>query len=103
MTKWRKKTCQRGAAAACFAAGLMVVSMPVIGDDAYQLRALLQPSDAVLRAERLGRITIYDGLDNDTVELALNRQFDRIENMMFVRIRHPLPDGDYDAEEDGCD
>ena len=46
---------------------------------------------------------IYDGLDNNTIERALDKHFDRIDNMMFVRIHHVDDDGeDYD-EDDGCD
>ncbi len=46
---------------------------------------------------------IYDSLDNETVELAMNEQFDRIENMMFVRTQYIQEDGEYEVEDDGCD
>ena len=45
---------------------------------------------------------IYDQMENETVELALNQQFDRIENMMFVRTRYVQEDGSIDQEDD-CD
>ena len=33
----------------------------------------------------------------------MDEQFDRIENMMFVRTRYIQPDGEIEVEEDGCD
>ena len=63
---------------------------------------LLNPSEAVLRAESNGRVTIYDGLDDRVVDRALDTQFERIDSMMFVRTRESLPDGSIEVE-DGCD
>ncbi len=71
--------------------------------DQYQYEVLLNPSQDMLRAEDKGRSMIYDGLENETVELAMTSQFNRIENMMFVRTRYIQPDGDIEVEEDGCD
>ena len=45
---------------------------------------------------------IYDGLDEEVVERALDEQFDRIEHMMFTRIHHAGPDGTVSVEDDGC-
>jgi len=45
---------------------------------------------------------IYDELDEEDVERALDEQFDRIEHMMFTRIRHTEPDGAVSVEDDGC-
>ncbi len=44
---------------------------------------------------------IYDGLKEKTVHLAMNQQFDRIENMMFVNTRYINQDGEEAA--DDCD
>lgn len=71
--------------------------------DEYQYKVLLNPSQDILHAEENGRIMIYDGIENEIVETALNSQFDRIENMMFVRTRYIQPDGEIEVEEDGCD
>lgn len=71
-----------------------------IGD--YQGNALLSPSSYQLKAESKGRVMIYDQMDNETVELALNTQFDRIDSMMFVRTQYLQKDGTIE-EEDDCD
>jgi hypothetical protein len=73
-------------------------------NDGFQYNALFNPSPAQLKAEDRGRVMIYDGLDNAVVERALDEQFDRIEHMMFVRIRQSTPDDDdeYIIEDDGC-
>jgi hypothetical protein len=80
-------------------------SQPVVaGDtfDQYYRNILLNPSKSLLLAEDRGRITIYDGLDAELVDRAMDEQFERIENMMFVGIRHTLPDGSVEADDD-CD
>ena len=69
----------------------------ITGDD-----ILFNPSESMLRAEARGRVTIYDSLDSEVVDRALDEQFSRIENMMFVGIRHTLPDGSVEADDD-CD
>ncbi len=71
--------------------------------DRYQYRVLFNPGSEILQAEQRGRIMIYDGLENELVERALNEQFGRIENMMFVRTRLEQPDGSFEVENDGCD
>lgn len=64
--------------------------------------ALFNPSESLLVAEVSGRVMIYDGLKNETVERALDQQFDRIESMMFVRTLVAQEDGSVQAEDD-CD
>ena len=68
--------------------------------DSYQQNVLLNPSTAQLNAEARGRVMIYDQLDNDTVELAMNTQFDRIGSMMFVRTRFVKADGSIEEDND---
>jgi hypothetical protein len=70
--------------------------------DSYQERVLFSPSPEILQAEANGRIMIYDGLKNETVETALDNQFDRIENMMFVGTVYVQENGEYEVEDD-CD
>ena len=80
-------------------------NQPVVaGDtfDQYYRNILLNPSKSLLLAEDRGRVTIYDGLDAELVDHAMDEQFERIENMMFVGIRHTLPDGSVEADDD-CD
>lgn len=80
---------------------LLIASSSVYANS-YQQNILFSPSESILLAEAKGRIMIYDGLKNETVELAMNEQFGRIENMMFVNIEYELEDGVYEAEEDEC-
>jgi len=85
------------------AACVLLSPIPLLAADDYQDTVLFSPSPGILLAEAKGRIMIYDGLENETVELAMSEQFNRIENMMFVRTQYIQEDGDYEVEEDGCD
>ena len=82
---------------------LVLASMPAQAIDNYQYKTLFMPSDYTLKAEAKGRIMIYDGLTSKTIDKAMDEKFDRIENMMFVRIIHEQDDGEYYVEDDGCD
>ena len=81
---------------------------PAAGEDnpeaagMYTRNLLFNPSESLLEAESRGRITIYDSIDDSEVEDALDTQFGRIENMMFVRIRRTLDNGGVD-ESDDCE
>jgi hypothetical protein len=84
-----------------------MLSPPVMAEGAnerFQYNALFNPTTGQLTAEARGRVMIYDGLDNKAVERALNEHFDRIEHMMFVRIKQNSSDDDDadSAEDDGC-
>lgn len=81
---------------------LVFGSTPAFANDSYQLKMLFTPSSSMLKAEARGRIMIYDGLDIETVNRAMNEQFDRIDNMMFVRIHHTHDDEEQLVEDDGC-
>lgn len=50
----------------------------------WQIQRLMQPSPRELQKERSGGVYIYDRLTQKEVDTALDRQFDRIQNMMFV-------------------
>ena len=82
---------------------LMPLSTTAGAENDFQHNALFSPSKAQLRAEARGRVMIYDGLDNEVVDRAIDEQFGRVEHMMFVRIRHAQPDGEVSFEDDGCD
>ncbi len=81
---------------------LVLGSTSTFADDSYQHKMLFSPSNSMLMAEARGRIMIYDGLDSTTVNSAMNEQFDRIDNMMFVRIHYPQENGEQVVEDDGC-
>ncbi len=68
----------------------------------WQTRRLLEPSATQQHAETRGSVYIYDGLHEDTVDRALDGQFGRIQNMMFVGVRHTTVAGDEFADDD-CD
>lgn len=70
--------------------------------DSYSSNILRNPSPPVLLAESRGRVTVYDGLDNQVVEEALDTQFNRIQSMMFVNTRYQEVDGSV-TEDDDCD
>ena len=75
---------------------------PVTAGQGWQERRLLAPSAAQQRMEEKDRVYIYDGLHEDTVDRALDTQFERVQNMMFVGVRHTTVDGEEYADDD-CD
>jgi len=82
---------------------LLIASSSASAYDSYQEKVLFTPSEGILQAEAKGRVMIYDGLDNEKVERAMNEQFQRIDSMMFVRTQYIQENGDIEVEEDGCD
>ena len=69
----------------CAGAATAGAADPVVVDDEWQIRRLMEPTAEKLEAERRGLVVIYDGLTDKTIERAMNEQFDRIESMMFIR------------------
>jgi hypothetical protein len=84
------------------AAGMVLATLSAAASDSFQENVLFSPHQSQLRAEARGRVMIYDGLESKVVDRAMDEQFDRIDNMMFIRIRHANEDGDYYVEDDGC-
>jgi len=56
------------------------------GVDHWQQNRLFQPTDRQRVQEEKGKVVIYDGLTDSMVERAMSSNFDRIQNMMFIRI-----------------
>lgn len=79
--------------------------------NAIQLKNLFEPSQSQLRREANGHIYIYDSLTDRVVNQAMDQQFDRVQNMMFVGTivtddhGEPAVDdqGAVLVEDDGCD
>ena len=71
--------------------------------DSFYHKTLFEPSDSMLKAESRGRIMIYDSMDSETVDRAMDEQFDRIDSMMFVRTHYIEASGDNYVDDDGCD
>lgn len=78
----------------------------------WQLSLLFEPSPAQLKVEDRGRVVIYDSLRSSDIERAMDEQFDRVDNMMFVNTiitdtqGMPIMDPDTGVamvEDDGCD
>lgn len=71
--------------------------------ESWQEKLLFNPPDSQIRAERGGRVMIYDGLKDTQIDRAMDTQFDRIESMMFVRtIVTNTETGEVVVEDDGC-
>ena len=83
---------------------LLVLSPPsTFAAGSFQQNVLLSPSNNILLAESEGRIMIYDGLKRETIDSAMDSQFNRIENMMFVRTSYRQDSGEFVVDEDDCD
>ena len=70
--------------------------------DTYQYKVLFNPSEANLASEKRGRVMIYSGMKEEEVEMAMENQFDRIENMMFINTQRRTETGEYVADDDDC-
>lgn len=57
-------------------------------DEMYEMKKLFEPSDQQLIAEANGSIIIYDGIPDSEVDRAMDEHFNRIDNMMFTRIKY---------------
>ena len=82
--------------------GLLSLSSTLASASDFQQNMLFSPSERTLDAEAKGHIMIYDGLMSETVEKAMDEQFNRIGSMMFVRTRYGQPDGSIE-EDNECE
>ncbi len=80
---------------------LASTATPVFANNSFYNKLLFSPSDSMLKAETRGRIMIYDGMDSETIERAMDEQFNRIDNMMFTRIHHVQENGEEYVDDDG--
>ena len=69
----------------------------------WQLAMIHSPSAAQLKVEQRGRVYIYDRMHEAEIELAMNTQFNRLDNMMFVRTTAVTPEGETEVADDDCD
>ena len=56
-------------------------------EPAYQqleMRRLFEPTESELRNEARGGVYIYEGLTDRAVNRAMEEEFERVENMMFI-------------------
>lgn len=91
--------------------GSGLVCQELIDVSEIERRRLFEPSPGELRAEAAGRVYIYEGLRDTDVERALEEEFKRVQNMMFIRVKptdaggNPVKDPKTGAEyvqDDGC-
>lgn len=76
----------------------------------WQMNRLFEPTINQLKKETSGKIMIYEGLRDTVITKALNKHFNRIENMMFTKVivtdknGEPKLDiaGKVTYEDDGC-
>lgn len=76
----------------------------------WQLRRLMEPTEAELLRESRGEVVIYDSLTDKEVEAAMSAHPDRIRNMMFLGtiVTDERGEAVFDAlgnfarEDDGC-
>jgi len=84
--------------------GFFIINLPIniaFGDGSWQLNRLIQPQKEHLNQEAKGLVFIYDVLFERDVETALNTNFGRIDNMMFIRTK-VIVEGEVE-ETDDCD
>ena len=78
----------------------------------WQMNMIYHPTESVLERESKGFVFIYDGFNETQVDHILDDSFDRIDHMMFTRVK--LSDssgeimldpetGDELMADDGCD
>ena len=81
--------------------------------DLYEIekRRLFSPTLAELASEKRGQIYIYDGVTDVDVVRAIDEHFERVEHMMFIRVKvtddqgNPEKDPSTGAaviDDDGC-
>ncbi len=78
----------------------------------WQLDMIYHPGESVLKRESRGFVYIYDGFGETQVDRILDDKFERMDHMMFTRIRLTDSNGEFllDPEtgeeltaDDGCD
>ncbi len=83
---------------------LLTLALPAQAEDMdWQVRRLLQPTPEEQQRDASGRVFIYDGLHEEQVNKAMDKQFHRVDAMMFVRTRVTSANGETEVEDDGCD
>ena len=78
----------------------------------WQMKQIYQPSQHLLERENRGFVNIYDGFTDAQVDQVMDQKFERIDNMMFTRVKKtdiqgailkdPVSGQDI-VEDDGCD
>lgn len=98
---------KRDAALTMILAGILINPMfqnvrAADAENNWALKQLHSPSPSLRKMESAGRVTIFDGVTVADVDDAMDRQFDRIQSMMFIRTKYPVENGTFEADSD-CD
>lgn len=80
--------------------GASIASQAQADPMSWQEQRLFKPTAHQLAAERRGQVMIYDQMDADLVDEALDTGFARMQHMMFIRTQHRAPDGTVDEDDD---
>ncbi|MGD8309695.1 MAG: hypothetical protein PVG98_09645, partial [Chromatiales bacterium] len=66
-----------------------LASYPVLGESRavqeWQRERIFSPSASVIRQESGGQVFIFEGMLESDIDKAMETEFDRIDNMMFIR------------------
>ena len=95
----------KGIAATAIAVSSLIWNPAVFSaeNEDWQLAMLFDPSVAQLKVEERGRVFIYDGIKSTDIQKVMDSQFDRLDNMMFVRTNVVNADGKAESQDDDCD
>lgn len=79
-------------------------SAPAYPASDWQMKRLMTPTSSQRASESKGQVFIYDSLEINKIEAAMDSNFERIQNMMFIRIHHPPESegGTPAVEDDDC-
>lgn len=70
----------------------------------WQLNLALDPPDYILQIEEeKDRVWILQGLYDTEIDRVLDKQFERIDHLMFIGTRHQAPSGETWVSDEGCD
>lgn len=94
----KTKTTQISIAAALI--GVSITGTALADPMSWQERRLFQPTATQLAAESRGQVMIYDRMDSGVVDKALDNEFSRMENMMFIRVQDREPEGTVEEDDD---
>ena len=95
----------KGIAATAIAVSRLIWNPAVFAaeNEDWQLAMLFDPSAAQLKIEERGRVFNYDGIKSTDIQKVMDSQFDRLDNMMFIRTKVVNADGKTETHDDDCD
>ena len=86
----------------CIYAFLIPTAFAASGYSQIDERLLFKPDPLQIKKETEGKVIIYDRVRESTINKALDKNFDRIEHMMFINTLIEKDNGELEEEYDGC-